>query len=97
MQWVPNQFAFGSIATSSTKAKDHAQVACISILIGCVSVDRAKAVLDERSRDPLKLEKPTESSHRDMAKPTSWNKRPGGRVPELLCLVKIGEANEGKP
>mmetsp|Transcript_14540 Transcript_14540/g.39914 ORF Transcript_14540/g.39914 Transcript_14540/m.39914 type:complete len:294 (+) Transcript_14540:397-1278(+) len=41
MRLVPNTIAFGGVATGNMKAKEHAQVAGISILIGCVSVDRA--------------------------------------------------------
>ena len=43
MQWVPKPFAF------QHRQHEGAQVACISILIGYVSVDRGTAVPDERS------------------------------------------------
>ena len=52
---VPNTIAFGGVATSSTKAKQHAQVAGISNVSGCVSADRATAVFDAMSVNPQML------------------------------------------
>ena len=49
---VPNTIAFGGVATRSTKAKEHAQVARISNVSGCVSADRATALFDAMSGSP---------------------------------------------
>ena len=46
---VPHTIAFGGVATGSTKAKEHVQVAGISNVSGCVSVDRATSVFDAMS------------------------------------------------
>ena len=55
MRFVPNAVAFGGVAAGSTKAKDQQQVANVSILIGCVSVDRATAVFGTMSVNPQML------------------------------------------
>ena len=103
MQWGPNPNAFGGVATGGTKAKEKAQVAGISNLIGCVSVNRATATHDERSEIRVlnwKSQSGRTTPHRDMATLTSWNDRRGilkGRTSKLFCLNKVGEVDESKP
>ena len=51
--WCQTQLiAFGGVATRSTKAKEHTHVAGISTVSGCVSADRATAVIDAMSVSP---------------------------------------------
>ena len=78
---VRHKVSVEKICAGSMKAKEHAQVASISVLIGCVSVGRATAVYDAISVNPQMLKTVKEISAK-LEKRLRRNLNDSSRKPE---------------